>query len=74
MNQLQKYVERRSEDSKSRRIAYALGSDRLPEPTPGFEWQALPFQAGDELNKNSGLQKVFQAAMATGCATVKIGR
>jgi hypothetical protein len=73
MDSLQKFVEGRSNGKKSGRIAYALGPDNLPKPTSGFEWQAVPFDAGDELLRSAGLKAVFQAALETGCATVKIG-
>jgi hypothetical protein len=73
MNRLQKFVEGRSNGKKSGRTAYAFATDDLPEPTPGFEWQTVPFHAGDELIGNPDLKAVFETALATGCATVKIG-
>jgi hypothetical protein len=73
MNRLQKFVEGSSDGKKSGRTAYAFGPDRLPSPTPGLEWQTVPFNASDELIKNAGLKAVFQDAIANGCAMVKIG-
>ncbi len=74
MNRLQKFVEHRSDGDTLGRVAYAFGPVNLPEPTPGFEWQAVSsFNPGDELIKNVRLKEVFRAAIVNGCAVVKPG-
>jgi hypothetical protein len=72
MKRLQKFVEHRADGDTIGRIAYAFGPVKLPEATPGFEWQDVSsFNPGDELIKNAGLKEVFRAAIVNGCAVIK---
>jgi hypothetical protein len=71
MNRLQKFVERQSDSGTVGRVAYAFGPTKLPEATPGFEWQEVSFNAGDELVENAGLKEIFRAAIVKGCAVVE---
>lgn len=71
MGRLQKFIERGAFGDLTLRTAYALGADKLPEPSEGARWYPVStFNAGDELLENSSLKEVFKSAIDTGCAIV----
>lgn len=71
MRRLQKFVEIGSYGEGPARTAYALESDKLPDPQEGSQWRPVEnFNAGDEILQNSQLKEVFKAAIRDGYAIV----
>lgn len=71
MGRLEKSIERGAFGEGPLRTAYALGADKLPEPSDGARWYPVStFNGGDELLENSSLKEVIKSAIDTGCAIV----
>jgi hypothetical protein len=69
VNRLQKFVETSTESVERIRTVYALGTDKLPAPQKGAEWQAvIDFNARDDLLRNPSLKGVYLVAIAEGYA------
>ena len=72
MNRLQKFVERRRNNKRSGRVAYAFSQANLPSPIAGLEWRLDPdFNAAEEVLEDNSLKEVFKLAIGAGCAIVE---
>lgn len=61
MNRLSKFEERGAYGEGPGRVAYALVTDRLPEPAPRMEWCLVsPFSVADEILANPRMKGSFQ--------------
>ncbi len=71
MKRLSKFEEVMPYGRQTNRVAYAMETSALPNPSPGSEWRKVEnFRAGDEILDDPGLKEVFKTALEKGCAIV----
>jgi hypothetical protein len=55
------------------RIAYAVGSSKLPRSRKGLKWRPVgSFNVGEALSRDPRLKEVLERAIDKGCAIVLI--
>ena len=71
-NKLARYVEWQSGGRRTGRVAYVIGTQRLPKPIAGAEWQIdSKFNASEEILRDPTIKAAFKAAIANGVEVVR---
>lgn|GEM_PF-2500838 len=71
MDRIKKFVEQDGYGKKTGRVAYVTDESAIPEPPGALRWHPVcTFNAAEELERDTGLKEVFQAAMEHGCTVV----
>lgn len=70
-DKLARYIEWQSAGRRTGRVAYIIGTQNLPEPIVGAEWQIdLKFNAADEILRDPDMKALFKAVIANGVKVV----
>lgn len=70
-DRLARYIEWQSAGRRTGRVAYIVGTQNLPAPSAGAEWQIdSKFNVADEILRDPGMKSFFKAVISKGVKVV----